>query len=135
MIETNAFKLSDWLFNVWLTNYLGSWVGGIQLHTGSPGLTGIDNQFADHTKSGNPFITTSNDIDYSIDGVLTSASDTVWNNLSASGKVTHISLWDEPNGSQGNFLGAFRLSSPIIVNIGDTLVIPAGTLVIDLKIK
>jgi hypothetical protein len=93
----------------------------VKLHLGDPGEDGTANAAAETTRKSASFGASSG-------GTATSDADLTWTSYSAAETVTHISLWD--NATAGNCLGAGALTASKTLAIGDTFVIPSGSLTV-----
>jgi hypothetical protein len=93
----------------------------VKLHLGDPGEDGTANAAAETTRKAASFGASSG-------GTATSDADLTWTSYAAAETVTHISLWD--NSTAGNCLGAGALTASKTLAIGDTFVIPTGSLTV-----
>lgn len=91
----------------------------VKLHTGDPGENGTANAAGETTRKSASFGASSG-------GVCTSDADLTWTNVSTAETISHISMWDHL--TAGNCLGAGALAASKTVAVGDTFVIPSGSL-------
>lgn len=131
-------SISDYLENAWLNAIRGGGAGTsytapsavyAKLHTADPTDTGTTSPFADKRLVAVTFGAASG-------GVISLTNTPLWSNLTASGTISHISLWDSNavNGSSdptGNCLGAGALSTPKTVASGDDFDLTSLTYTLD----
>jgi hypothetical protein len=91
----------------------------VKLHTGDPGENGTANAAGETTRKAASFANSSG-------GTATSDADLTWTSVSTAETITHISLWDAS--TAGNCLGSGALTASKTVAVGDTFVIPSGSL-------
>lgn len=91
----------------------------VKLHTGDPGEDGTANAAGETTRKSASFGTSSG-------GTATSDADLTWTNVSTAETLSHISMWDAS--TAGNCLGSGALTASKTVAVGDTFVIPSGSL-------
>ena len=91
----------------------------VKLHTGDPGENGTANAAGETTRKAASF-------GASASGTATSDADITWTSYSTAETVSHVSLWDASSG--GNCLGAGALAASKTLAVGDTFVIPSGSL-------
>jgi hypothetical protein len=91
----------------------------VKLHIGDPGEAGTSNAAGETTRKAASFGASSA-------GTATSDADLTWTSYSTAETVSHISLWD--NATAGNCLGSGALTASKTLAIGDTFVIPSGSL-------
>ena len=91
----------------------------VKLHTGDPGENGTANAAGETTRKAASF-------GASAAGTATSDADLTWTNVSTAETISHVSLWDASSG--GNCLGSGALAAAKTVAVGDTFVIPSGSL-------
>ena len=90
-----------------------------KLHTGDPGEDGTANAAGETTRKSTSFGASSG-------GTATSDADLTWTSVSTAETYSHISMWDAS--TAGNCLGSGALTTPKTVAVGDTFVIPTGSL-------
>jgi hypothetical protein len=91
----------------------------VKLHVGDPGEDGTANAAGETTRQAASFGASSS-------GTATSDADITWTNVSTAETITFISMWDAS--TAGNCLGAGALTASKTVAVGDTFVIPSGSL-------
>jgi hypothetical protein len=91
----------------------------VKLHTGDPGENGTANAAGETTRKAASFGASSA-------GTATSDADLTWTSYSTAETVSHVSMWD--NLTAGNCLGSGALTASKTLAIGDTFVIPSGSL-------
>lgn len=91
----------------------------VKLHTGDPGEAGTSSPAGETTRKAASF-------GASAGGVGTSDADCTWNNVSTAETISHVSFWD--HATAGNCLGSGALTAAKTVAVGDTFVIPSGSL-------
>lgn len=115
----------DWVFTNGAVTRPTAWY--VALHTADPTETGAVGEL-----SGNGYARQSVTFSASSGGATSnSGSLTFGPNASSNwGSVSHVSVWDAV--TAGNCLAYGALSSPVTINVGDSLVISAGNLDITL---
>lgn len=117
--------LINFLFNDETATRPTAWY--IQLHTGDPGETGASNQV-----SGNGFARQQATFAPSSSGITSNEADEVFGPCTGSdwGTVSHISVWDAL--TSGNCLAKGALTASKLVEVGDSVTLATGDLVISL---
>jgi hypothetical protein len=95
----------------------------VALHTADPGETGATAEL-----SGNGYARQAATFTEDTNGLVDNDSDVTFgpNTGSNWGNVTHVSVWDTV--SAGNCLAKGALSSPVTINVNDSLKLAAGSL-------
>jgi hypothetical protein len=91
----------------------------VKLHVGDPGEDGTANAAGETTRKAASYGASSG-------GTATSDADLTWTNVSTAETYSHVSKWD--NSTAGNCLGSGALTANKTVAVGDTFVIPSGSL-------
>lgn len=95
----------------------------VKLHTADPGETGATAPAANTTRAVASFANASA-------GSVVSDADVTWTNVPNAETYSHISLWDAS--TAGNCLWVGSLTTPKLVAVGDTFLIPSGQLTVNL---
>lgn len=95
-----------------------------KMHVGAPGANGTANAATETTRKNPAFAAASG-------GSKASSADAVWTNVAGTEDYTHWSQWSAS--TAGNFGGSGAVTANALT-IGDTLTIPAGSLVLTVPV-